>query len=92
MCDDDECESIFFLNTESNNIYIELLNNENALLQLAFFYDICGLSLEDCILCYSNQLNESINISNKINFFSLLSDLDELKKIEHVLNKIINKK
>ena len=92
MCNDDECESIFFLDTESNSVYIDLLNNEKALLELAYFYDICELSLENCILCYHDQMNESINISNQINFFSLLSDLDELKKIEHVLNKIIKRK
>ena len=92
MCDDNECESIYFLNTESNNVYIDLLNNEKALLELAYFCDISSLNLEDCILCYHEQMNEDINISNRVNFFSLLSDLDGLKKIECVLNKIIKRK
>ena len=89
---DDECESIFFLNAEQNQIYIELINNEKALLELCYFYDVSGLSLENCILCYHDQLDESINIDDSFKFFTLLSDHDELKKIESVLDKILKRK
>ena len=89
---DDECESIFFLNAEQNQIYIELINNEKALLELCYFYDMSNLSLENCILCYHDQLDESINIGFDFKFFSLLNDLDELKKIESVLDKILKRK
>ena len=89
---DDECESIFFLNVEQNQIYIELINNEKALLELCYFYDVSGLSLENCLLCYHNQLDESINIGRGFKFFSLLTDLAEVKKIENVLNKILKRK
>ena len=91
MCDDVECESIY-LNSGSNSVYFKLLNNDEALLELAYFYEMCQLSLEDCILCYHEQMNESISITNQINFFSLLCDLDELKTVEHVLNKLIKRK
>ena len=88
----DECESIYFLNTEQNQIYIELINNEKALLELCYFYDIAGLCLENCILCYHDQLDKSINIGGGFKFFSLLTDLDELKKIESVLDEILKRK
>ena len=88
----DECESIYFLNTEQNQIYIELINNEKALLELCYFYDKSSLSLENCILCYHDQLDKSINIGVDVKFFSLLTDLDELKKIESVLDKILKRK
>ena len=89
---DDECESIFFLNVEQNQIYIELINNEKALLELCYFYDVSGLSLENCLLCYHKQLDESINTHCDFKFFTLLSDLNALEKIEAVLNKILKKK
>ena len=89
---DDECESIYFLNTEQNQTYIQLINNEKALLELCYFYDLSCLSLENCILCYHDQLDESINIDVSFKFFTLLSDCDELKKIESVLNKILKRK
>ena len=88
----DECESIYFLNTEQNQIYIELINNEKALLELCYYYEVAGLCLENCILCYHNQLDESINIGGGFKFFSLLTDLAEVKKIENVLNKILKRK
>ena len=86
---EDECESVFFLNEEK--IYIELINNERALLELCYFYDVSGLSLENCILCYHDQLDESINIRCGFKFFSLLVDLSELEKIETILNKILKR-
>ena len=89
---DDECESIFFLNTEQNQPYVQLINNEKALLELCYFYDLSCLSLENCILCYHDQLDESINIDDSFKFFTLLSDQDELKKIESVLDKILKRK
>ena len=89
---DDECESIYFLNTEQNQPYVQLINNEKALLELCYFYDLSCLSLEDCILCYHDQLDESINIDDSFKFFTLLSDHDELKKIESVLDKILKRK
>ena len=82
-----ECE---FQNNESNIKYIELLNNEKALIELAYFYEMSNLSLEDCILCYHDEI--SINTGNEIDFFNLLSDIVSVKKIESVLNKIIKKK
>ena len=88
----DECESIYFLSTEQNQPYIQLINNEKALLELCYFYDLSCLSLENCILCYHDQLDESINIDVSFKFFTLLSDCDELKKIESVLNKILKRK
>ena len=88
--DENECESIYF-NILSNSVYIDLINNEKALLELAYFYEKCGLNLENCILCYHSQMDMSINISDGVGFFSLLADLDELNKIEIVLNKIIKK-
>ena len=39
-----------------------------------------------------DQMNEGINISERINFFSLLLDLNELKMVEDVLNQIIKRK
>ena len=89
---DDECESVLFLNTEKNQPYIELINNEKMLLELCYFYDESGLSLENCLLCYHNQLDECINTHCDFKFFSLLSDLNALEKIEVVLNKILKKK
>ena len=88
--DENECESIYF-NILSNSVYIDLINNEKALLELAYFYEKCGLNLENCILCYHSQMDMSISISDGVGFFSLLADLDELNKIEFVLNKIIKK-
>ena len=82
VCDDELCESVYF----------NLINNNDALLELAYYYDMCGLSLENCILCYHDQMNEGINISERINFFSLLLDLNELKMVEDVLNQIIKRK
>ena len=89
---DDECESIYFFNTEQNQIYIELINNNSALLELCYFYELSGLCLENCILCYHDQLDKSINIGGGFKFFSLLADHDKLKKIESVLDKILKRK
>ena len=49
------------------------------------------LNLEDCILCYHNEINENINIRDRVNFLSLLHDPVKLKTVEELLIQIINK-
>ena len=49
------------------------------------------LNLENCILCYHEEINNSINISERVDFLSLLREPVELKTIEDIIKQIIKK-
>ena len=49
------------------------------------------LSLDDCILCYHDKINQNINCSDRVDFLNLLHDPVKLKTIEEMLNQIIKK-
>ena len=75
----DECKS-----------YLDIINND-ALVELAYYCDMSKLNLENCILCYHEEINNSINISERVDFLSLLREPVELKTIEDIIKQIIKK-
>ena len=85
---DDDDDTIDNSNCESiENIGI----NNNAIIELCYYYKMSKLSLDDCILCY-DKINQNINSCDHVNFLSLLHYPVKLKTIEEILLQIINKK
>ena len=62
------------------------------MVELAYYCDMSKLNLENCILCYHEEINNSINISERVDFLSLLREPVELKTIEDIIKQIIKKK
>ena len=62
------------------------------MVELAYYCDMSKLNLENCILCYHEEINNSINISERVDFLSLLREPVELKTIEDIIKQIIKKR
>ena len=62
-----------------------------AIVELCYYYEMSGLPLRDCILCYHDDVNKNLNTEFRFDFFSLLNIPELFNSIEEMLNNIINK-
>ena len=68
--DDDERESDYYG-----------VINRDVLVELCYYCEMSKLSLENCIPCYHDDINNGLNVDKLVDFFSLLRDTETLTKI-----------
>ena len=75
--EDDECEKLEI--------------GENALIELCLYYEQSNLSLRDCILCYHEEINKSLNSEFKFDFLGLLNIPKAFNGIQKMFDEMIKK-